>query len=200
MNRTRPTAILLAALAALGSPAFAEEQAQPEGDGLAEAGKVYEVAGDGSATVVKGEGAAEPAPEPKKKADAISLADSCRLRMAAQCKAIQRCLGGGSGGMGLPCEAMGAVCDRLQGEASYTRKQLEACAKGLGALKCQNNLDPADPASFQLEARVPACEPVLAAEAAQGGGEGGQVRGPGDIDAKGAAELQRQLNEALGGH
>jgi hypothetical protein len=204
MHRTLPLSLLVWALA-LPVPALAGDEgpAAPPDDGLSGAGKVIEVAPDGEAKVVKGAPAEQPAEQagPARAEDAVSNAESCRKRLAAQCRTLQRCLGaaGGSEGMPLPCEGMAPLCENLEGDAPYTRRQLEACAKGLGALRCQNDLDPADPKSFQLEARVPACKPILAAEKAQGPGGGQGLQGLGKIDAKGAEELQRQLNQALVG-
>ena len=160
-------------------------------DGLTDSGKVIEVGEDGSSRVVKGEGA-EGEPQAGKKApkDAPTLAESCRARFAAQCTVLKKCLGGG---LELPCDQAGALCDQLQGKAPYSRNQMQACAKGIARLRCDTPVDPSNPASLDFEARVPACKKVMAAERAQGGGAA-----PKGLDANGKQDLgQFDLSKGL---
>lgn len=202
MNRAHLLPLVFAAMAALAlalSPARAEGEAAAKGakvieldeDGLTGAAKVIEVGEDGASRVVKGEGAeGEAKADAKAPKDAPTLAESCRARFAAQCKVLKKCLGGD---VELPCDQAGALCDQLQGKAPYSRKELQACAKGIANLRCDAPVDPTNLAALDFEARVPACKKVMAAERAQGGG-----MAPWGSGANGRQDLgQFDLNKAL---
>jgi hypothetical protein len=93
----------------------------------------------------------------------------------------------------LPCDELVGMCGGLEGKAPYSRKELQACVKGIAGLRCDTPIDPANPASFDFEGRVPACKKVVAAERAAGGGA------PPDLGAAGAGDLgQFDLNQAFG--
>lgn len=141
----RALAIFAAALLVTGSaPAFAEEAS----------GKVIEFDGSGNA---KGEA------EGLKQGE-ISQADSCRLRLAAQCQVLQRC---GVSQEAFPCQALVAKCSEVSGKAPYGRKVAEACAKAIGRMPCQNSVDVTNPASLDPAAKLPACRPIIEAEKKQ---------------------------------
>jgi hypothetical protein len=168
----------------------------PDDADLATAGKVIEIDGSGNAKVVKGEATEpaepkpedKPAPKPKEeklKATEISNAEACKLRFTAQCSWLKRCLKG-AGDLPMPCDELIAACDSAApGKAAYARKPVEACAKGVTALKCEK-IDLNNPASLNPEAQVPACKPLLDADKAElekaGPGSGGGTELPKDID------------------
>jgi hypothetical protein len=158
------------------APAAAAPKAAPApgGEGgdadLASAGKVIELTPDGAAKTVKGEatdpGATDgvaPKAELKLKPGEISVPDSCKLRLAAQCKVVKRCQKDPAltESIDTTCQALVTGCEMMSGKAAYSRKEAEACAKGLEALKCDGALTLAD---YSLEAKVPACKPIVKAE------------------------------------
>ncbi len=157
MNRLLAIAAALL-LTAAGASAVAEESAATPAKDAESTGKVIEFDADGNAKAAPKEAEA-----PLKKGE-ISQAESCRLRLGAQCKAMRRC---GIGDDVFPCEALIGRCAELQGKAPYSRKAAEGCAKGLGNMKCVGKVDFANPASLNPAAQVPACREVLAAEQKQ---------------------------------
>jgi ATP synthase len=155
----------------------------PQGDpDVASAGKVIEFDADGTAKVVKG---AEAPPSPVEmeakgpKGAEISAAEACRQRVLAQCAVIKRCLPS-NGDLPLPCDLMAQSCDELTGKAPFPRKALEACAQGIAALKCGASAAQSEQVLMRPESAVPACKPVLDAEAAPAGGApaGGEPETP----------------------
>ena len=168
MNRLLAIAAALL-LTATGASAVAEESAdvpaEVDGEG---AGKVIEFDGEGN------EKAASKETEAPLKKSEISQAESCRLRLGAQCKTMRRC---GITEDVFPCEAVLPKCDELQGKAPYPRKAAEACAKALGTMKCAGKVDFTNPASLNPAAQVPACKQVLAAEEKQFKQDGKKKKG-----------------------
>lgn len=137
-----------------------------EGDDLATAGKVIEIDTSGKAKVVKGADGVEvtvggealtapPAAGDKApKAADLTVGEACRIRSQAQCELLRRC-----GGVPMDCQALAGACPPSAEAAAFTRKDAEACAKGVAALAC-DALNMAG-LSFDPEAQVPACQAVL---------------------------------------
>jgi len=187
--------------AAKDAPKTTKPAPAPEDPDLASAGKVIEIDGSGNAKVVKGNPGdpAEPQPTPAKvepakdeklKAGEISNAEACKLRFSAQCNTLKRCMPKGTE-LPMPCDELISGCEGAAGKAPYARKAVEACAKGVTALKCEAaKIDWNNPATLNPEARVPACKPLLDADQAElqkagppgsgAGGAGGDM--PKDID------------------
>ncbi|MGC4117818.1 MAG: hypothetical protein QM765_25340 [Myxococcales bacterium] len=162
---------------------------QPAGDDpeFAKAGKVIEFDRSGKAKVVRGTdtggdlptvvGTAEelpPAMEERQGAELhpsaagsksgpgahdLTAREACKLRLGAQCQMLVRCSGGA---FPIDCDQMSASCEDAEGIAPYSRKDAEACAKGVSALKCAtvNSMG----LNFNPEAKVAACKPIRESE------------------------------------
>ncbi|HEY3447983.1 MAG TPA: hypothetical protein VGK67_16625 [Myxococcales bacterium] len=164
---------------------------QPAGDDpeFAKAGKVIEFDNSGKAKVVRGSDlsadvpqgnvAGEELPPPMEERQGPEIApagappgaavkrgpgdltaqDGCRLRLKAQCQMLVRCSGGA---FPIDCAQMAAGCDDVEGMAPYSKKDAEACAKGIGALSCSTVQ--AMGLNFDPEGKVPACKAIKEAE------------------------------------
>lgn len=197
---------------------------QPAGEDpeFAKAGKVIEFDGSGKAKVVRGsdtgadvpqghlvgeelpppmeEREGQPLGRPGKEGagaatgkgpNDLTAKEACKLRLGAQCKMLVRCTGGA---FPLDCEQMAAGCEQAEGMAAYSRKDAEACAKGIASLSCDTvnamGLD------FDPEAKVAACKPVKEAEGGKPAPK--KVRGvPGT--GQDFRDLDVDLGGALGG-
>lgn len=116
--------------------------------------------------------------EPLKKGE-IALSEACSLRMTALLTTLKRCAKGTELD-GFPLDSLVTGCGELSGKAPYSRKDAEACAKGISSIKCEGKFDPMNPASLNPEASVPGCKAVLAAERGGAGAKTspGKEKGP----------------------
>ena len=192
--------------------------AAPDDPDLAGAGKVIEFDSSGNGKVVKGDDvtfrephpdevapeakpapdkpAAVPAVEEKPPAGEMSAAEACRERFRAKCAFLHRCMG--QGGLPFSCEELLSACDSAQGASPYSKKEVDACAKGVSALKCAQ-LDLTNIAGLDPEAKVPACREMVEAERVPTEPDLPSGTIPG-ADGQGPDIKDIDIGAALGGH